>query len=88
MSYIAVAVAFVSEFSPVLFCIVVPLILLTLYVSGKTSSKIGEAYDFGTLKGCLAHFIIILVIAVAAGVILLIVGQAFGTMLQSVIPRL
>lgn len=88
MSYIAVAVAFVSEFSPVLFCIVLPLILLTLYVSGKTSSKIGEAYDFGTLKGCLAHFIIILVIAVAAGVILLIVGQAFGTMLQSLIPRL
>jgi hypothetical protein len=64
-----------------------PLILLTLYVSGKTSSKIGEAYDFGALKGCLAYFVSILVLVVASVVILLIIGQAFVTMLQSLIPQ-
>jgi hypothetical protein len=88
VSYITIAVAFVSEFSPVVLCFVIPLILLTLYVSGKTSSKIGEAYDFGTLKGCLAYFVSILILLVASVVMLLIIGQAFSTMIQSLIPQL
>lgn len=88
ISYIAIAVAFVSEFSPVVFCIVLPLILLSLYVSGKTSSKIGEAYDFGTLKGCLAYFVSIVILVIGTVVLLIIAGQAVMTMLQGMIPQL
>lgn len=88
VSYIAITVAIISEFSPVVFCIILPLILLSLYVSGKTSSKIGEAYDFGAVKGCLAYFISILVLGIGTGVLAFIAGQTLLTTLQRMIPQL
>lgn len=88
LSYIAVAVTFISAFSPVTLCLVLPLVLLSLYVSGKTSGKIGEAYDFGTTKGCLAYFISILIITVIFAVISLIVGRAFVVAVQNLLPSL
>lgn len=88
ISYIAIAIAIVAEFSPIVLCIVIPLVLLSLYVSGKTSSKIGEAYDFGTFKGCLAYFISILVLAIGTVVLFFIAGQALLTTLQGLIPQL
>ena len=86
VSYIAIAVAFISEFSPIALCIALPLVLLSLYVSGKTSSKIGEAYDFGAGKGCLAYFISIIVLGVGTTVLFFIAGQALLRMLQGLIP--
>jgi hypothetical protein len=59
-----------------------------MYVSGKTSGKIGEAYDFGTTKGCLAYFISILIISVIFVVLGLITAQAAGLTLQNLIPSL
>jgi hypothetical protein len=88
LSYITVAVGFISGFSPVVLCLVLPLILLSLYVSGKTSSKIGEAYDFGTAKGCLAYFISIVIIFVITFVLSFVSVQAFGAALQNLLPRL
>lgn len=86
LSYITVAVGFISGFSPIVLCLALPLVLLSLYVSGKTSGKIGEAYDFGTAKGCLAYFIGILVIAVILAAVSIVAWQVLGVSLQNLIP--
>ncbi len=80
--YITIAVTFFSQFSPVALCFVLALVLMTLYVSGKTSGKVGEAYDFGVAKGCLSLTISLLVILlINAGISYLMVqtlGLAFS----------
>jgi hypothetical protein len=88
VSYIAIAVTFISAFSPITLCVVLPLVLLTLYVSGKTSSKIAAAYDFGAGKGCLAYFISILIISILSLALSLFAGQGLGFALQNLVPRL
>jgi hypothetical protein len=87
VSFIAIAVAFISEFSPVALCVALPLVALSLYVSSKTSSKIGEAYDFGAVKGCLAYFISVLVLSVGTSVLFFIAGQTILRLLQGLIPQ-
>jgi len=63
LSYISTGVFFVSAGSPITACVVIILVGMALYVLGNTSSKIGEAYDFGGARGCislnLSNFIII-----------------------------
>lgn len=76
--YITIAFAFISAFSPVILCLVLVLVGLSLYVSFKTSGKIGEAYDFGAGKGCLALVISFLVIGLINAVIGFLLGQALG----------
>lgn len=88
ISYIAIAVGFASGGSPVILCIVLPLIFLSLYVSGKTSGKIGEAYDFGTGKGCLAYLFGIIIFAILSVVLALLIGQPISAALQNLIAPL
>lgn len=76
LSYITIAFAFFSQFSPVVLCFTVVLVILSLYVSSQTSGKIGEAYDFGAGKGCLTLVISSLVILVINAGIGFVVGQA------------
>ncbi len=63
--YITIAAYFVSLGSPIILCLVLVLVIMALYVSGKTSGKIGEAYDFGGAMGCaslvLSSLVIILI---------------------------
>lgn len=74
VSFIAVAFAFISEFSPMALCVVLPLVLLTLYVAGKTSGKIGEAYDFSAGMGCFAYVVSSIIIALLSVGITLLIG--------------
>jgi hypothetical protein len=76
--YITTAVAFVSVFSPVILCFVIILVGLSLYVSGKTSGKVGEAYAFGAGKGCLTVVISIVVIGLINAGIGYLMVQALG----------
>ncbi len=66
-------------------CFVLVLVITVLYVSSKAASKIGEAYDFGTGKGCLS----LLASLVVIGIINLGVGywmmQTFGLALLTVV---
>jgi hypothetical protein len=75
--YITIAFAFFSQFSPVVLCLVLVLVGLSLYTSFKTSGKIGEAYDFGAGKGCLTLLIGLVVIGLINAGIGLVLGQAF-----------
>ncbi len=76
--YLTIAAAFVSLFSPVLLCFVIILAGLSLYVSGKTSSKVGEAYDFGAAKGCVTVIVSVLVIGLINGLIGYLMVQTLG----------
>ncbi|NDJ60343.1 MAG: HEAT repeat domain-containing protein [Chloroflexi bacterium] len=40
--------------SPILFCVSLPIVGVIWYMSFKTYSKIGEAYDYGAAMGCIA----------------------------------
>ena len=62
------------------------LVGLSLYVSVKTAGKIGEAYDFGAGKGCLAYLISLLVIGLINGGIYFVLGQSLITALSAVTP--
>ncbi len=63
--YITIAAYFISLGSPIILCLVLVLVILALYISSKTSGKIGEAYDFGGAMGCtslvLSSLVIILI---------------------------
>lgn len=79
ISYLTTAVYFVSGGSPIVLCFVLILTGLSLYVSGKTSSKIGEAYDFGAARGCLSYSLAVLLISVVTVVLVLLLAQIAGT---------
>ena len=83
--YITTAVAFVSLLSPIVLCFVLALVILTLYVSSKTASKIGEAYDFGTAKGCLSLMVSLVVIGIINGGIYYLLLQSLGWVLSNVV---
>jgi hypothetical protein len=85
-SYVTIAFMFFSHFSPVIFCFIIVLVILVLYVSGKTSGKIGEAYDFGGAMGCVTLVLSGLVIFAINAVLGYVLGQAFGLALNSTFP--
>ena len=86
--YVTIAVALISAFSPVVLCLVLPLVLISLYVSGKTSSKIAAAYDFGAGKGCMAYIVSVFISDILSVGLSLLAGQGLGFALQNLIPQL
>ena len=82
--YITIAVTFASALSPIILCFVLVLFGLSFYVSVKTASKIGEAYDFGTGKGCLSLLISLIIIGIINTGISYIFAQSFSTALNGI----
>jgi hypothetical protein len=85
ISYITIAVAFVSYFSPIIFCFVIVLVILLLYILFNTSGKIGTAYDFGAAKGCMAligSYVVVLILNAVLGYVL---AQIFGVALNQLL---
>lgn len=84
IQYLMTAVFFVSAGSPITYCFTIILVILTLYVLGKTSGKIGEAYDFGGMKGCLAYNLSnVIVIGTITAVMYLLFNALGAEMVQS-----
>lgn len=81
--YITIAVAFASALSPIILCFVIVLFGLSLYISVKTASKIGEAYDFGTGKGCMSLLISLVIIGIINAGISYLLAQSLSTALNS-----
>lgn len=81
--YITIAVAFASALSPIMLCFVLVLFGLSLYISIKTASKIGEAYDFGTGKGCLSLLVSLIIIGIINAGISYLMAQSLGTAFNS-----
>ncbi|MEP7292319.1 MAG: HEAT repeat domain-containing protein [Chloroflexota bacterium] len=82
---ITIAVSFISAFSPIILCFVLVVVGLALYVSSKTASKIGEAYDFGTGKGCVSLLISLIILGILNAGISVVLAQTLGTALSSLI---
>jgi hypothetical protein len=76
---------FWSQFSPISLCGALILIILSLYVSVKTASTVGEAYDFGAAKGCMALLISLLVIGVINTVLSFVMAQTLGIAFNGII---
>ncbi|MBN8636534.1 MAG: HEAT repeat domain-containing protein [Anaerolineae bacterium] len=84
IQYLMTAIFFVSAGSPITYCFTIILVILTLYVLGKTSGKIGEAYDFGGMKGCLAYNLSNVVVIGAITTVMYLLFNALGSaMVQS-----
>lgn len=84
IQYLMTAIFFVSAGSPITYCFTIILVILTLYVLGKTSGKIGEAYDFGGMKGCLAYNLSNVVVLGAITAAMYLLFNALGSaMVQS-----
>jgi hypothetical protein len=83
--YITIAVTFASALSPIILCFVIVLFGLSFYISLKTASKIGEAYDFGTGKGCLSLLISLIIVGIINASISYILAQSLGTALNSIV---
>ncbi|MBK8035424.1 MAG: HEAT repeat domain-containing protein [Chloroflexi bacterium] len=84
IQYLMTAIFFVSAGSPITYCFTIILVILTLYVLGKTSGKIGEAYDFGGMKGCLAYNLSNVIVIGAITAVMYLLFNALGSaMVQS-----
>ena len=86
--YITIAAYFISLGSPIILCLVLVLVILALYISGKTSGKVGEAYDFGGAMGCVSLVLSSLVILLLNAAIGFILAQVFGFALPFAVSSL
>jgi hypothetical protein len=59
-----------------------PMSLMGLYILFNISGKIGKAYDFGLVRGCLSFFFAQLAISLLAALPGLVFGSAFQSMLM------
>ncbi|MBI1255976.1 MAG: hypothetical protein GC204_00755 [Chloroflexi bacterium] len=66
----------IATVSPVTLCPTIVLLILSLYVVGQTSSKVGEAYDFGGAKGCVTVILSSLVIILINFLVFYVMFQA------------
>ncbi|MBL8130541.1 MAG: HEAT repeat domain-containing protein [Anaerolineae bacterium] len=82
---LTLVVTFFSQFSIITLCPALVLIGLSLYILGKTSGKVGEAYGFGGGMGCLAVTGSTLVLMILNGVAGYLVLQAMGVVLQDLL---
>jgi len=82
----AIYIGFISVFSPVALCPMIILVVLALYVSGQTSSKVGQAYDFGGAKGCLTVIASSLIIFVINAVIYYAMVQSLSAAFSQIKP--
>ena len=84
VQYIMTAIFFVSGGSPITACFSIVLIILSLYLLFNTSGKIGQAYDFGGLNGCLAYNISNVIVIGSISLVMYLLFNALGTaMLES-----
>ena len=76
----------IATFSPVALCPVIILLILTLYVAGQTSSKVGEAYDFGGAKGCVTVILSSIVIILINLLVFYVMFQAVSASVAKLTP--
>jgi hypothetical protein len=57
--------------------------LYSLYISFKTIGKVGETYDFGTMKGCLSLVVGSFIVGIISVIIQLMAGAALLALLNS-----
>lgn len=87
LSYISTVLFFITAGSPITLCGVLVFIGQSGRTLGGTAGKIGKAYDFGMLRGCLslnvANFMVTAVVAVVVFALWTLVGAvAFQTFFQ------
>lgn len=81
LSYVLLAFTFISGGSPVVLCLFLPLMLLNFWVAFKTVAKIGEAYDFGFVRGCGALLISGIFIGIINGIVAVLLSQVLASII-------
>ncbi len=85
MILITILIAGATGPTPLLFCPNIILVFLTMYVFGKTSSKVGEAYGFGGAMGCVAVMLATFVLIILNIGVSFAAAQATGLVLDQVL---
>jgi hypothetical protein len=81
--YLAIVMAFLMG-APLVFTIIMGAAsLYSLYISFKTIGKVGETYDFGTMKGCLSLVVGSFIVGIISVIIQLMAGAALLALLNS-----
>lgn len=85
LTFVAMLVLFVTAGSPLVLCVTLPIVLVSLYMLLKTLTVVGNVYDFGLAMGCVA--------VLAAYVVLLVISFGMSalfanTLLQALSPML
>lgn len=62
------------------------ILLLLLFIAGKTGQKVGESYSFGTGMGCAAYLIASLITYIVYGIIGALIGSTVGAALGNLLP--
>ncbi|MFQ3567041.1 MAG: HEAT repeat domain-containing protein [Aggregatilineales bacterium] len=81
LSYVLLAFTFISGGSPIVLCLFLPLMLLNVWVAFKTIAKIGEAYDFGFVRGCGALLIGSIFIGIINSVVVALLAQVAASLI-------
>ncbi len=75
LMYLGIVLSFLMG-APFVFTIIMGAVsLYSLYISFKTMSKVGETYDFGTMKGCLSLFAGSIIVGIISFVLQIALGS-------------
>lgn len=83
--FVGMIVLFVTAGSPLMLCVTLPIVFVSLYLLFKTLGVVGQVYDFGLVMGCLS--------VLAAYVVLMLISFGISalfanTILQALAPML
>lgn len=78
---IFIVVLIVSLGSPLIFCVLIPLVLFQFYFIFKLVAVVGEAYDFGTGLGCVTVLLASVILSlISAGITFLLGNTALNAL--------
>ncbi|MBL8148134.1 MAG: HEAT repeat domain-containing protein [Anaerolineae bacterium] len=85
LMFVAMIILFVTAGSPMVLCVTLPIVIISLVMVFKTLGVVGNVYDFGLVMGCLS--------VLAAYVVLMLISFGIGalfanTLLEALSPLL
>lgn len=87
LSYVTIAMFFISQASPVILCFVLPLVILSFYIQFQTLGRIAKAYDFSVVMGCLSFIIGYVLISLLTTGVVTLLSTTLGTLLSNFVAR-
>jgi hypothetical protein len=87
MAYVTIAMIFISQASPVVLCFVLPIVGVSLYLQFQTLQRIGQAYDFSVVMGCLAFVISYVLLSLLSTGLVTLLGSTLGNLLTNFVSR-
>lgn len=83
LSYVSIAMLFISQGSIVMLCFVLPMIGISFYMLLQLVGRVGQAYDYGMAMGCIALILSSFVLTLISTLIGVLAGQTFSQALSA-----